>query len=135
VCTTTKGQAKRAWVEAVSAQDFYQLALGTVASSSTSADGQDPDENWGPPKRQLPGDKIGSNNNNDDDEEEKKKKTDERWTGHQWPDLDSNIKVVQISNSDSDIVQVRVTKVAVQNINQVSTTLFPSLPTMTRSLS
>jgi hypothetical protein len=106
-----------------------------MASSSTSGDGQDPDENQGPPKKQFPRDKIGSNNNNDDDEEEKKKKTDERWTGRRQPDIDYNIKVIQISDSNSDVIQVRVTEVALQNINQVSTTLFLSFPTTAMSLS
>ena len=47
-----------------------------IPGSSGSSDGQDPDDNRGPPRKQLPGDKIGGGggDDNNDDEEKKKKK-------------------------------------------------------------
>jgi hypothetical protein len=62
----------------------------------SSGDGQDPDDNRGPPGRQLPQDKVGGGNDSDEEEEEKKRKKEE----------ESRL--------------VRVTKIVVRNSNQVS---------------
>ena len=97
----------------MSVEHFRQSsARGTLVPGS-SGDSQDPDDNSGPPRKQLPGDKIGDNSS--DDEQEKKKKKEGK--------KDDNSTKSRI---------VRVTEVAVRNINQVSTFIFfPLLLTMT----
>jgi hypothetical protein len=68
----------------------------------SSGDGQDPDDNRGPPGRQLPQDKVGGGNDSDDEEEEKRKKKKKK--------------------EESRLV--RVTKIVVRNSNQVSNLIF-----------
>ena len=68
----------------------------------SSGDGQDPDNNRGPPGRQLPQDKVGGNDSNDKEEEEKRKKKKKK--------------------EESRLV--RVTKIVVRNSNQVSNLIF-----------
>jgi hypothetical protein len=80
------------------------LSRGQLIPGS-SGDGQDLDNNRGPPRKQLPGDKIGDGYSDDDKEEKKKKK--------------------RKKDDDSDkTVLVRAAKVAMRNINQVSTLNF-----------
>jgi len=94
----------------VSIEQFRQASARgqLIPGSSGSGDSQDPDDNRGPPRKQLPGDKIGgsSGDDNDDDEEKKKKKRKKD------------------DDSDHQTVLVRVAEVAVRNINQVSTLIF-----------
>jgi hypothetical protein len=106
MCKTTKSQAEEARAEAVLIEQFRHLSTSGMLIPGGSGNGQDPDDNRGPPKKQLPEDKIGSNNNSDDDNEEKKKKKRKK-------------------DDDSDKSRlVRFTTVAVRNINQVSTLIF-----------
>jgi hypothetical protein len=75
----------------------------------SSGDGQDPDDNRGPPRKKLPDDKIGDDN--DEKAKKKKRKNDNKSTKSRL---------------------VRVTEVAVRNTNQVSTfNFFPLLSTTT----
>jgi hypothetical protein len=64
----------------------------------SSGNGQDPDDNRGPPGRQLPQDKVGGNDSDDEEEERRKKK-----------------------KKKEESCLVRVTKIVVRNSNQVST--------------
>ncbi len=65
----------------------------------SSGDGQDPDDNRGPPGRQLPQDKVGGGKDSDEEEEERRKKKRKK---------------------EEESRLVRVTKIVVRNSNQVS---------------
>jgi hypothetical protein len=105
---------EEAVAEALSIEHICHLLTRMGLVPGSSGDGQDPDDNRGPPRKKLPDDKIGGGNNSDDDEEAKKKKR----------------------KKDDDSTKsrlVRVTEVAVRNINQVSNFIFfLLLSTMTR---
>jgi hypothetical protein len=103
MCESTRSQVEEARSEAVSIQQFRQTSARSALIPGGSGDGQDPDDNRGPPRKELPGDKIGSD---DEDDEEKRKK--KRKKG----DEEENTRLV------------RITRVTVLNTNQVSTLIF-----------
>ena len=96
-CQTTEGQVEEALAEALPIEHIRHLSTRMGLVPGSSGDGQDPDDNRGPPRKKLPDDKIGGS----DDEEAKKKK--------------------RKKNKSTNSRLVRVTSVAVRNTNQVST--------------
>jgi hypothetical protein len=96
-CVSTQSQVEGARSEAAWIGTFYQSQARSALVPGSSGDGQDPDDNGGPPGRQLPQDKVGGNDSDDKEEEERRKKKKE----------ESRL--------------VRVTKIVVRNSNQVST--------------
>ena len=104
-CVSTQSQVEEARSEAAWIGTFYQSQARSALVPGSSGDGQDPDDNRGPPGRQLPQDKVGGGNDSDDEEEEKRKKKKKK--------------------EESRLV--RVTKIVVRNSNQVSTFNFFSL--------
>jgi hypothetical protein len=102
---STQNQVEEARSEAAWIGTFYQSQARSALVPGSSGDGQDPDDNRGPPGRQLPQDKVGGGNDSDDEEEEKRKKKKKK--------------------EESRLV--RVTKIVVRNSNQVSNLIFSSL--------
>jgi hypothetical protein len=101
-CVSTQNQVEEARSEAAWIGTFYQSQARSALVPGSSGDGQDPDDNRGPPGRQLPQDKVGGGNDSDDEEEEKRKKKKKK--------------------EESRLV--RVTKIVVRNSNQVSNLIF-----------
>ena len=101
-CVSTQNQVEEARSEAAWIGTFYQSQARSALVPGSSGDGQDPDDNRGPPGRQLPLDKVGGGNDSDDEEEEKRKKKKKK--------------------EESRLV--RVTKIVVRNSNQVSNLIF-----------
>ena len=101
-CVSTQSQVEEARSEAAWIGTFYQSQARSALVPGSSGDGQDPDDNRGPPGRQLPQDKVGGGNDSDDEEEEKRKKKKKK--------------------EESRLV--RVTKIVVRNSNQVSNLIF-----------
>jgi len=101
-CVSTQSQVEEARSEAAWIGTFYQSQARSALVPGSSGDGQDPDDNRGPPGRQLPQDKVGGGNDSDDKEEEKRKKKKKK--------------------EESRLV--RVTKIVVRNSNQVSNLIF-----------
>ena len=96
-CVSTQSQVEEARSEAEWIGTFYHSQARSALVPGSSGDGQDPDDNRGPPGRQLPQDKVGGGNDSDDKEEEKRKKKKKK--------------------EESRLV--RVTKIVVRNSNQV----------------
>lgn len=94
-CVSTQSQVEEARSEAAWIGTFYQSQARSALVPGSSGDGQDPDDNRGPPGRQLPQDKVGGNDSDSDKEEEERRKKEE----------ESRL--------------VRVTKIVVRNSNQV----------------
>ncbi len=63
VCESTRSQVEEARSEAVSIQQFRQTSARSALIPGGSGDRQDPDNNQGPPRKQLPEDKIGDARN------------------------------------------------------------------------
>jgi len=101
-CVSTQSQVEEARSEAAWIGTFYQSQARSALVPGSSGDGQDPDDNRGPPGRQLPQDKVGGGNDSDDEEEEKRKKKKKK----------------------EESCLVRVTKIVVRNSNQVSNLIF-----------
>jgi len=101
-CVSTQSQVEEARSEATWIGTFYQSQARSALVPGSSGDGQDPDDNRGPPGRQLPQDKVGGNDSDDKEEEEGRKKKKKK--------------------EESRLV--RVTKIVVRNSNQVSTLIF-----------
>ncbi len=97
-CVSTQNQVEEARSEAAWIGTFYQSQARSALVPGSSGDGQDTDDNRGPPGRQLPQNKVGGGNDSDDEEEEKRKKKKKK--------------------EESRLV--RVTKIVVRNSNQVS---------------
>jgi len=99
-CVSTQSQVEEARSEAAWIGTFYQSQARSALVPGSSGDGQDPDDNRGPPGRQLPQDKVGGGNDSDEEEEERRKKKRKK---------------------EEESRLVRVTKIVVRNSNQVST--------------
>ncbi len=99
-CESTQSQVEEARSEAAWIGTFYQSQARSALVPGSSGDGQDPDDNRGPPRKQLPQDKVGGNDSDEEEERRKKKRKKE----------ESRL--------------VRVTKIIVRNSNQVSTLIF-----------
>jgi len=112
-CVSTQSQVEEARSEATWIGTFYHSQARSALVPGSSGDGQDPDDNRGPPGRQLPQDKVGGGNDSDEEEEERRKKKKKK---------------------EEESRLVRVTKIVVRNSNQVSTfNFFSSLFLAARS--
>jgi len=69
-CVSTQSQVEEARSEAEWIGTFYHSQARSALVPGGSGDGQDPDDNRGPPGRQLPQDKVGGGNDSDEEEEE-----------------------------------------------------------------
>ena len=100
-CVSTQSQVEEARSEATWIWTFYHSQARSALVPGSSGDGQDPDDNRGPPGRQLPQDKVGGGGNDSDEEEEERRKKKRK--------------------KEEESRLVRVTKIVVRNSNQVST--------------
>jgi hypothetical protein len=100
-CVSTQSQVEEARSEATWIGTFYHSQARSALVPGSSGDGQDPDDNRGPPGRQLPQDKVGGGNDSDEEEEEERRKKKKK--------------------KEEESRLVRVTKIVVRNSNQVST--------------
>ena len=100
-CVSTQSQVEEARSEATWIGTFYHSQARSALVPGSSGDGQDPDDNRGPPGRQLPQDKVGGGGNDSDEEEEERRKKKRK--------------------KEEESRLVRVTKIVVRNSNQVST--------------
>jgi hypothetical protein len=107
-CVSTQSQVEEARSEAEWIGTFYHSQARSALVPGGSGDGQDPDDNRGPPGRQLPQDKVGGGGNDSDEEEEERRKKKRK--------------------KEEESRLVRVTKIVVRNSNQVSTFNFFFLP-------
>ena len=108
-CVSTQSQVEEARSEATWIGTFYHSQARSALVPGSSGDGQDPDDNRGPPGRQLPQDKVGGGNDSDEEEEEEERRKKKK-------------------KKEEESRLVRVTKIVVRNSNQVSTFNFFFLP-------